>query len=123
MKTRFPKDDERFRWTSHIKRKMLYYRIPEQKIRTILKSPDRREEGIAPNTAAAMKRNDTKRRREEIWIMYQKGGLGPQDKKSPMKIIRKTKYTMISAWRYPGTTKPGERPSIPQDIADELGLQ
>lgn len=119
---KFPKNSDRFHWTSHIKRKMAFYRIAEQKIRMILKSPDRREEGIAPETIAAMKRNDTPRRKEEIWVMYRTGGLKEKEKKSVFKILRKTKYTMISAWRYPGVTKIGERPFIPEDIAAELGL-
>jgi hypothetical protein len=61
---KFPKDDKKFRWTSHIKNKMLFYGISEQKIKTILKSPNRKEEGIVPNTLAVMKRNDTPKRKE-----------------------------------------------------------
>jgi hypothetical protein len=30
------------------------------------------------------------------------------------------KVTMISAWRYPGRTKPGERPNIPEGLMEEL---
>lgn len=84
---------------------MLFYRISEQKIKTILKSPDRHEEGIALNTCAAMKRNDTPKRKEEIWIMYQKHG---------------TRHMMISAWRYPGKSQPGKPIPIPDDILAEI---
>ncbi len=31
-----------------------------------------------------------------------------------------SRITMISAWRYPGVTKPGERPKIPDDVLEEL---
>lgn len=102
---KFPKNDRQSKWTQHVKDKMLFYRISEQKIRTILKSPDRHEEGIAPNTSAAMKRNDTPKRKEELWVMYQKHG--PQS-------------LMISAWRYPGTSKPGREIPIPDDIISEV---
>ena len=37
MLFKFPKDDKFFHWTRHIKDKMLFYRISEQKIKTILK--------------------------------------------------------------------------------------
>ena len=84
---------------------MLFYRIPETKIKTILKSPDRHEEGVALNTAAAMKRNDKLKRKEEIWIMYQKHGI---------------KHVMISAWRYPGKSQPGKPIPIPNDILEEI---
>jgi hypothetical protein len=102
---------------------MVFYRISEQKIKSILKSPDRSEEGIAPNTVAVMKRNDTQKRKEEIWVMYQtKSTLKKQEEKSVLKRLRRHKRTMISAWRYPGTTKPGERVPVPDDIAEELGI-
>ena len=105
MLFKFPKDDRQYKWTSHIKNKMLFYRISEQKIKTILKNPDRHEEGIAPNTNASMKRNDTPKRKEELWIMYQKRG---------------PKSLMISAWRYPGKSKPGKEIPIPEDILEEI---
>jgi hypothetical protein len=102
---KLPKNDSRHYWTSHIKNKMLFYRISEQKIKSILKAPDRHEEGIAPNTFAAMKRNDTPKRKEEIWTMYQKRG---------------GKSLMISAWRYPGKSQPGREIPIPEDILNEI---
>ena len=102
---RFPKNDKYYQWTQHIKDKMLFYGISEQKIKTILKSPDRHEEGVAPNTNAAMKRNDTPKRKGEIWVMYQKRGL---------------KSLMISAWRYPGKSVPGKAIPIPDEILNEI---
>ena len=121
---KFPKDDKDFTWTRHIKDKMLFYHISEQKIKSILKSPDRREEGIAPNTSAVMKRNDKSRlwrdkpkRQEEIWGMY------PPAKRAKSKSqILNSKAIMISTWRYPGKSKPGKEIPIPEDIITELGL-
>ena len=103
---KFPKNDKNYSWTSHIKSKMLFYGISEQKIKTILKNTDRREEGIAPNTVAVMKRNDTPKRKEEIWVMFANSGV--------------LKKTMISAWRYPGKSKPGKEIPIPEDILSEI---
>lgn len=107
---KFPKNDGGFYWTQHIKVKMLFYRLSPQKIKTVLKFCDRKEEGIAPNTIAIMKRNDTKKRKEEIWVMYQL-----VNNKIP-------KFTMISVWRYPGISKKGAAIPIPDDIAKELNL-
>lgn len=118
---------------------MIFYGLSEQKIRTVFKSSDRREEGIAPKTAAVMKKNHTKSRKEEIWVMFQ-----TKDKKlKTVDIKQKTnnpnpyslvparrsvseggasasKVTMISAWRYPGVSKPGTAIPIPDDIMAEL---
>ncbi len=102
---RFPKNDKNFSWTQHVKDKMLFYRISEQKIKTILKSPSRKEEGIAPSTLAVMKRNDTAKRKEELWVMYAE--------QAPKKV-------MISAWRYPGKSKPGKEIPIPDDILEQI---
>lgn len=102
---KFPRDDKNYKWTRHIKDKMIFYRISEQKIKTILKSPDRHEEGVAQNTNAAMKRNDTPKRKEELWVMYQKHG---------------PKSLLISSWRYPGKSKPGKEIPIPDEILNEI---
>jgi len=110
---KFPKNDSRFSWTTHIKNKMVFYHISPNEIKTIFQKPNRTEEGIAPNTIAAMRVKKTRakdRPETETWIMY--------------KLNQKTrsKITMISAWRYPGRTKPGERPQIPVDILEELDM-
>ena len=145
MLFRFPKDDKNFHWTQHIKDKMLFYRIGEQKIRTILKNPDRREEGIALNTSAVMKRNDTPKRKEEIWVMYQRAGGARSrldvgnvrnDKISTEENLNKRsnrssniphrtdqaarRLILISAWRYPGKSKPGKEIPIPDDILEKI---
>lgn len=106
-----PKDDKNYKWTSHIKNKMMYYRLSAQKIKNILKFYDRKEEGIAPKTQAVMKRNDTPKRKEEIWVMYQ--------------IMSKvngqmSKVVLISAWRYPGISKKGNKIPVPDEILAEI---
>lgn len=106
----FPKDSARLKWTRHIKNKMVFYHLSGATIMSIFRRANRREEGVAPQTAAAMRVKKAvganKAREEELWIMYQtKAG---------------KKITMISAWRYPGRTKPGERVPIPDDILTEL---
>ncbi len=124
----FPKDTKQFSWTRHIKNKMVFYHLSGAQILRIFRKPDRIEEGVAENTVAAMtgrksaqrpspsvipKPRDLQQGRrphEELWIMYKMN----KTKKPTSRI------TMISAWRYPGVTKPGERPPIPPDVAEEL---
>ena len=110
MLFRFPKNDSNFVWTDHSKSKMLQYRLSEQKIKTILKNPERIETGVAPKTAAVMKRNDTPKRKEEMWVMYQK------TKKEKLKAQR---IKIISVWRYPGIS-PKQSIPIPDEILKEL---
>lgn len=115
MLFKFPKNDKTFSWTSHVKNKMLYYRISEQKIKTILKNPNREEKGIAPKTLAVMKRNDTSKRKEELWVMFQE--LGHRGKGTVKRI------NIISSWRYPGVSPKGKEIPIPEDILKELENQ
>lgn len=105
MLIKFPKDDKRCSWTNHIKGKMIQYQLTEQRIRRVLKSPKRREEGIAPKTVAAMQELGTKKKME-LWVMYQ--------------TLAGGHIRMISAWRYPGVTKPGKPIMIPDDVWEEL---
>ncbi|OGY64430.1 MAG: hypothetical protein A3I89_03290 [Candidatus Harrisonbacteria bacterium RIFCSPLOWO2_02_FULL_41_11] len=121
MLFKFPKDDKNFSWTNHVKNKMLQYRLSEQKIKTVLKNPARKEEGIAPKTTAVMKRNDTQKRKEEIWVMFRHANSAPPSRnaglgnaKAPMRI------KIISAWRYPGTSPKDKAIPIPEDILEEL---
>src|SRR3989344_3117800 len=96
-------------WTEHSQIKMRQYGLSKQKLFGILSRPERKEKGIAQGTTAVMKTNKIffkekkitlsnawrkpKRVPGEIWIMYK-----------DMKDLRK----IISAWRYPGISKPGE---------------
>src|SRR3989338_2240117 len=105
----FPKDDKNYTWTAHIKNKMLRYRISAQMIKTILRNPARREEGIAPRTVAVMKRHDTPKRKEEMWVMYKALSRGKPENSSGYTLVASgSRLLMISAWRYPGVSRAGE---------------
>ena len=97
---------EKIVWTNHVKDKMRYYRLSENRVLSILRKPRRREEGIAKGTIAAMQPAGTKKNPKEIWMMYQvvksrlRQGSGGQAK------LQKTK--IISAWRYLGVMFLGE---------------
>ena len=128
----FPKDDAHFAWTNHIKNKMLFYGLSEQRIRRVLKSPKRKEEGIAPGTFAAMQSSSSKKKPEEIWIMYKRvtGDKHQVTRGLENRIVKNTsghtlvtsgsKVLMISAWRYPGISKPGTAIPIPDEVLAEL---
>lgn len=104
-------------WTSHAKFKMAFYGLSESRVRRVLKSPLRTEEGIAERTGACMQpasykfKNGKKSWSQEIWIMFAsaKGKRG-KGKAENIKII--------SAWRYPGVTKP--RAPLPEIIRTEI---
>jgi len=99
-----PKNTKEIYWTRHVKEKMRYYALSEGRLRRSLKSSQRRERGIAPETIALMQSAGTKKP-TEIWLMYQQIG---------------RKKRMISAWRYPGVSPKGEPIPIPEDILEEL---
>lgn len=102
-------------WTQHSLLKIKQYGLSKNKLLAILYKPERKELGIVPGTTAVMKTNKLflnsklnswkKRVPGEIWIMY-------KDDKSERKII--------SCWRYPGISKPGEEIPIPEDIKQEI---
>ena len=95
-------------WTNHAKGKMKFYKLSVQRIKRVLNSPKRIEEGIAPKTIALMQPFGNKNQ-HELWVMI-------QEKKSTKKIIRK----IISSWRYPGRTKIGE--PLPEAILREFKI-
>ena len=90
-----------FHWTAHSKDKMRFYRLSESRVKRVLHSPKRIEEGIAPDTIAVMQPASLKskiengKRKEiwtqEIWVMIEET---PKQR------------NVISVWRYPGATKP-----------------
>jgi hypothetical protein len=96
-------------WTHHAESKMAFYGLSKQRVLRVMHTPKRIEEGIAPKTVAMMQptsvkttvgrpvsiKMDTTQKKEiwsqEIWVMFQET---PQERR------------IISAWRYPGMTKP-----------------
>lgn len=136
---KFPENTARFSWTRHIKNKMLFYNVSGAQILRVLSKPDRREEAIAPGTVGAMKvvkhnvnktAAPTKKRETELWIMYKMNSQrtannAQRNHKSKLEEMgykrpKTSKVTMISVWRYPGRTKAGERPDIPEGVLEEL---
>jgi hypothetical protein len=120
----FPKDTLQFSWTRHIKNKMVFYHLSGAQILRIFRKPDRREEGIAPNTIAVMQRKQSlganTPKREELWLMYKMNKPRLSSRATTRDPASRSRITMISAWRYPGTTKPGERPAIPADVLEMI---
>ncbi len=112
-------------WTEHSKIKMRQYGLSKQKLLGILYRPERKEKGIVPLTVAVMKTNKIffkekkitlknawskpsagwRKAPGEIWLMYK-----------DIKKFRK----IISAWRYPGVSRPGEEIPVPEDIRKEI---
>ncbi len=58
-------------WTHHAREKMAYYRLSEQRVRSVLHTPKRIEEGVAPKTVAVMAPVAPRRAvaRETWWII------------------------------------------------------
>jgi len=119
MKTRLPKDDERYSWTSHVFGKMMQYGISESRIKRIIRFPQRTEEGIVPQTVAVMTPAETKRY-QEIWVMYalSKRARAEELGKLRGKTRKQGRIRIITTWRYPG--KSPERDPIPQDVIEEV---
>jgi len=90
-------------WTNHSQAKMRHYRLTESRVKRVLDHPKRVEGGIAEKTVALMQTAGTAKHAYEIWVMV-------QDTPKRRKVI--------SAWRYPGETKPGE--SLPEAILREF---
>ncbi len=97
-----PKDNERVIWTRHAAQKMRQYGLSESRLRRLLNSYQRKEEGIAPDTTAVMQPTGSKKYPTEIWLMYQTVG---------------NKIKIITAWRYPGVSPKREVP-VPEDIKE-----
>ena len=105
MKIIFPKDDQKYRWTNHVKRKMAYYGLSGDRIKRIIRNPIRAEDGVAPDTIAVMQKAGSNKKPTEVWTMYANKG--------KRKVI-------ITAWRYPGISPVRDQIPIPHDILEEL---
>jgi hypothetical protein len=92
-------------WTRHSRFKLREHALSESRVRRVINSPDRVEKGIAEGTIAMMRREKAIKREFEVWVMLADRG--------------NARY-VISAWRYPGVTRPGE--PIPSAILTEMEL-
>ncbi len=90
-------------WTAHARDKMRHWQLSEGRVKRVMHSPLRIEEGIAEGTVAVMQRAGSEKHPYEIWVMV-------VDEPKCRKVI--------SAWRYPGITKPGE--PLPEEILREF---
>lgn len=103
-------NDKEIVWTKHAGDKIRYYRLSKKRILRVLRHPERKEVGVAPETIAVMQSAGTKKHPTEIWLMYQIVKL--KDKSQKLKII--------TAWRYPGISPLRKPPPIPDDILQNL---
>lgn len=123
---REPKNTSRYYWTEHVKFKMKFYGLSEQKVLGIIRSPQRKEEGVVEKTVAVMKPISPKIEsgktiwKQEVWAMYQLNSK-IKNKKLKSKTDLNTKYKIISAWKYPGVS-PKKNP-IPENILEEINRE
>ena len=117
MQSRLPKNDDRYQWTNHVVQKMRHYGLSEGRVRRVLASPKRREEGIAPGTVAVMQSAGSKAHPYEVWVMYQSLRGNSKIQKTNLNPARKR---IITAWRYPGVSKSRGPLPIPDEILQEL---
>lgn len=112
---------KKIHWTEHSKIKMRQYGLSKSKVLGLLRKPERKEKGIVEGTVALMQTNKKfthktisllkenwqkqKKAPGEIWLMYRDGN-GFRN--------------IISTWRYPGVSKPGDAIPVPEDIRQEL---
>lgn len=118
-------------WTQHSLIKLKQYGLSKTKIINIVHKPDRVEDGIVSGTVAMMRTNRTllKTQRasqdKKLNLKFGKWNKRPEFKKAPGEIWLMYKDAkdcrkMISCWRYPGITKPGELVPIPEDIKNYI---
>lgn len=59
-----------YQWTRHAQWKMREYGLSEQRLKRVIRHPDRIEKSIVPKMVAAMQVAGTSKHRYEIWVMY-----------------------------------------------------
>ena len=118
---------DKYIWTQHSQIKMRQYRLTEARIKRIIRSPARVEEGILENAVACMQPVGGKNY-SEIWTMYvvvneqnlHSSKLSGSKKVSDLlnSLKGRKQLKVITAWRYPG--KSPEREPIPAEILREI---
>lgn len=129
-----------YHFTNHALFKMAFYGLSEGRVRRVIKSPTRVEEGIAPDTIAMMQPSSIKTKQgtrmwsQEIWVMMSKRENAKRGITNNFKTIgehtknekintrksmnNNSRIVIISAWRYPGMSK--SRVGLPQAVLDEI---
>lgn len=116
MRFKIPKNSAELVWTNHSIDKMKQYQLSEQRIRRVLHTPKRKEEGIAPNTIAVMQSTGTLKHPTEIWVMIQE----IKNRNEQSKNVLNKKIRIISAWRYPAISPIRTVPNIPEEAWNAL---
>lgn len=118
---------DKYQWTSHSLMKMQYYGLSQQRVKRVIRNPERVEEGIVEKTIASMQTAGSEKHPYEIWVMYQtpklkvkSAKLKAEDKKTKLLNLLNSdkKLKIISAWRYPG--KSPKNDPIPEEILNEI---
>ena len=103
------KINDKYQWTKRSIYKMRHYGLSQQRVKRIIRHPERTEEAIVPNMIAVMspfgRSPEGRQHKGEIWAMYQV-------------LKQKRQIKIITAWRYPG--KSPTRNPIPKKILDEI---
>jgi hypothetical protein len=126
---KIPKNNEKYRWTSHIVRKMMHYRLTPSRVLRIVRAPERLEAGVAQGTVAGMQKTGSKQKPTEIWAMWREEK--PRAKSSEPRggrelmaggseLIADHRKVIITAWRYPGVSPVRDTVPIPEDVLSEL---
>lgn len=118
MISNFGKNNKNYQWTNHSLAKMKYYGLSQQRIKRVIKSPNRVEEGIVEKTIASMQAAGSKNHPYEIWVMYQISKPKAKSEKPKFNFLKNNKLKVISAWRYPGKS-PKNNP-VPEEILNEI---
>jgi len=111
-----PRNDSKYYWTNHAIRKMAFYGLTPDRMKRVIRNPQRVEDGVAENTIAVMMPGPNKKKPTEIWVMYQQK---VKSKNEKIKILN-SRFIIISAWRYPGISPIDKQIPIPADIFEEL---
>ena len=118
-----PKDNDRYRWTRHVVRKMMHYRLTPSRVLRIVRAPERLEEGVAPGTLAGLQTAGTKTRPSELWAMWKEESASRTSFEEKTGIRTQPKRVIITAWRYPGTSPVRSAVPIPDDVLAELDAE
>ena len=115
-----PKDNSRYRWTRHVVRKMVHYRLTPARVMRVVRAPERLEEGVAPGTLAGMQRAGSKAKPTEVWAMWREEAKARTAFDAKAGIATQPRRIIITAWRYPGTSPVRSAVPIPEDVLAEL---
>ena len=138
---KLPKNDDKYTWTVHAIEKMRYYRLSESLVKRVIRFPKRTEKAIAPKTIGAMQPKGTTKNPREVWVMYRPVAERPSAEIAlllktvtgsslpkassisgagqSMSALGRQKVKIISAWIYPGVTKPGDPIPVPEDMLED----